>query len=80
MKVRDLIEKLEEYDGELEVVIASQPSYPMEYGIAGVVSEKEMQSRDDEESDKEDNQSSDKVYLVEGNQHGYSKKDIWNSI
>jgi len=38
MKIRELIELLEGYDDDLEVRIASQPSWPFENSISGVVS------------------------------------------
>lgn len=36
MKVRDLIEELEAYDGDAEVRLMSQPSWPFEYSIEGL--------------------------------------------
>ena len=36
MRVRELIELLRCFDTEAEVVITTQPNYPMEHAIAGV--------------------------------------------
>jgi hypothetical protein len=38
MKVRDLIELLENYDDDADVMVAHQPSYPLAETLAGVAS------------------------------------------
>ena len=65
MTVEELIEELKFYDGELEVRFASQPSWPFEYSINGVI-QTIVQHRDEEQ---------DIVYLEEGRQLGYLPKE-----
>jgi hypothetical protein len=47
MKVKRLIELLETQDPNAEVYIASQPSYPIEYTIAGVAIRRDALMGDD---------------------------------
>jgi len=62
MTVRELIEELKYMDEDATVRFASQPSWPFEYSIYGVVQTTVKDSRDNEE---------DIVYLEEGVQIGY---------
>jgi hypothetical protein len=62
MTVRELIEELKYMDEDATVRFASQPSWPFEYSIYGVVQTTVKDSRDNEE---------DIVYLEEGRQVGY---------
>ena len=55
MKVRELIEVLEEFDGNAEVMLATQPNWPFECHICGIV----------------DVEDENKVLIGEGNQIGY---------
>ena len=61
MTVRELIEELKYMDGDATVRFASQPSWPFEYSIYGVV-QTTVNYNDDER---------DIVYLEEGRQVGY---------
>ncbi len=63
MRVRELIEELEGMNPEAEVRFASQPSWPFEYSVSGVV-----EVNTDDEDDRTDTET---VYLVEGDQIGY---------
>ena len=65
MTVEELIEKLKYYDGELEVRFASQPSWPFEYSISGVI----------QTTIREHNNKYKAVYLEEGRQLGYLPKE-----
>ena len=62
MTVRELIEELRLMDQDAKVRFASQPSWPFEYSIYGVVQTTVKDSRDNE---------IDMVYLEEGRQVGY---------
>lgn len=44
MNVRDLIERLNDLDPEAEVLIASQPSWPMQNKLTGVASAEDVQA------------------------------------
>ena len=65
MTVEELIEELKFYDGELEVRFASQPSWPFEYSISGVI----------QTTIREHNNKYKAVYLEEGRQLGYLPKE-----
>jgi hypothetical protein len=73
MTVEELRELLEQFDDETEVRIASQPNYPFEYSIAGAVDGRDIYF---EGADGERNV----LYLLEGRQLGYFRKDVWNMI
>ncbi len=62
MTVRELIQELKYMDEDAKVRFASQPSWPFEYSIYGVVQTTVKDIRDNEE---------DIVYLEEGQQIGY---------
>ena len=61
MTVRELIEELKYMDEDATVRFASQPSWPFEYSISGVV-QTTVNYNDNER---------DMVYLEEGRQVGY---------
>lgn len=63
---------LEDVNPEAEVRFASQPSWPFEYSVAGVVG-----ISSDEEDDRTDVET---VYLVEGNQIGYLPGEVKDEI
>jgi len=62
MTVRELIEELRLMDQDATVRFASQPSWPFEYSIYGVI---QTTVRDNEDNER------DMVYLEEGRQVGY---------
>ena len=62
MTVRELIEELKYMDEDATVRFASQPSWPFEYSINGVI-QTTVRDRNDEKEDI--------VYLEEGRQVGY---------
>lgn len=71
MTVDQLIKALEMYKGTgLEVRIASQPNYPIEYSIANIVTnrEAELDLNEDEEEI---------LYITTGIQLDYSSKKLW---
>lgn len=50
MQVQELIEMLEQYDGEQEVRLAFQPNWPLAFEIGQVVSQDEFEAEIDEDS------------------------------
>jgi len=72
MNVQELIYELEQMDPNSEVRFASQPAWPFEYSVDGVVP-----VGDDEEADHIDVQV---VYLVEGTQLGYLPEEAREEI
>jgi len=77
MTVRELMERLDEFDPDSEVRIASQPSWPFEYSISEVVPVIEDELVDEEDAEEAIKEipdfpkKDDIIYLVEGNQLGY---------
>ena len=72
MTVRELIEELEYLDPNMEVRFASQPNWPFEYDIRGVVVAG-VENRQTEEV-------TDIVYLEEGRQLGYLPKEAKDEL
>jgi hypothetical protein len=77
MKVRDLIEALESYDPDAQVLLCTQSQWPLEAHLAGLTSREEMQGPD--AAPPRDGASSD-VLLIEGQQVRYGSKAAWQSI
>lgn len=75
MNVRELIEELQRFDGDAEVYLMEQPSWPFEYAIAGVVERIEFERDEDEISDGEKKPND--VFILEGSQLRYGSKDAW---
>jgi hypothetical protein len=86
MKVRELIELLEDQDPEAEVLLLSQPHWPFEYSIRGVTSRDEIHEEDEDRDDEgdEDDRDDDRdgaltdVFLLEGSQLRYGSKRAWD--
>jgi len=88
MKVRDLIEILEDQDPEAEVLIMSQENWPFENAVAGVAAREDFVD-DDEEEDEDDEPGAERryekgtapndVFIVEGQQLRYGSKAAWNA-
>jgi hypothetical protein len=76
MTVNELIMLLEDMDGDTEVRLAMQPSWPFEYSIGGIV---RVSSLEDEEYDDEGNGES-VVYIGEGTQMGYLPNIVKNEL
>jgi len=70
MTVRELIQELEYMDQDAKVRFASQPSWPFEYSIYGVV-QTTVNYNDNER---------DIVYLEEGKQVGYLPKEAKDEL
>lgn len=85
MNVGQLKEMLEQYDDDADVRIASQPNYPFEYRLAGLVSAAEVEANQRYEEHGEAVAAAsvtapNVVYLAEGGQIGYSKRAIWEAL
>lgn len=87
MKVRDLIEILEDQDPDAEVLIMSQENWPFENAIAGVAIREDFVDDDEEDEDDEDGTerqyekgtAPNDVFIVEGQQLRYGSKAAWNA-
>ena len=71
MTVGELIQELKYMDEDATVRFASQPNWPFEYSIYGVVQTTVKDIRDNEE---------DIVYLEEGEQVGYLPKEAKDEL
>ena len=86
MKVKELIDILEEQDPDAEVLIMSQQNWPFENGVYGVTVRSEMDG-DDEDGENEDGadttaardgRATNDVFIVEGSQLRYGSKTAWD--
>ena len=76
MKVKELIEILQDYDPEANVLIMQQPSWPFENEIAGVKAREDFEEPDEDEVQSEGKEPND-VFILEGTQLRYGSKDAW---
>ena len=75
MRVQELIDELESFDGEAEVRFLAQPSWPFEYTIAAVV---EASDRPEDLSGYRETPAR-RVLLVEGRQACYGDKALFEA-
>ena len=82
MKVRDLMELLEEQDPDAEVCMVTQPNWPMEYAVAGVAVRSELFDADVEPATEgyADGTSANDVVLVEGRWLRYGHRTAWEAV
>jgi hypothetical protein len=86
MKVKELIDILEDQDPDAEVLIMSQQSWPFENGVYGVTVRSEMDGDDDDDSNEDapaatearDGRATNDVFIVEGSQLRYGSKTAWD--
>ena len=76
MKVHELIELLEGFDEEAEVMLVTQQNWPFENDLLGAV---ERSTYDDGE-DLDDGARMNDVLLVEGYQLRYGSKEPWEYV
>ena len=86
MKVKELIEILEDMDPEATVLLAFQPNWPFEYGLAGVAVRGDFADDEDggEDEGNEERQykrgtAANDVFIVEGQQLRYGSKSAWSA-
>jgi hypothetical protein len=94
MKVRELIEILEELDPEASVYLMSQQNWPFEVAIHGVTVREEFTESDDEDDDGREAPAASEhdrwsarpeslprndVFIVEGSQLRYGSKEAWDA-
>jgi hypothetical protein len=75
MRVKDLIEALEDCNPEAEVLLGTQPNYPFEYSIDMVIERSDI----DDDDPNPDTDSGD-VLILEGSQLRYGSKAMWGVI
>lgn len=68
MIVREMIERLGEYDQDAEVRIASQPSYPLQSTVRGVCSMDEVREYSTDDLDDSNSPEENVVFIVEASQ------------
>lgn len=81
MTVRQLMEELEQYDPDAQVLMMQQPSWPFEYSIEGVTQrwmfDEELATDDAEDRDDRGTKRGSDVFLLEGTQLRYGSKNAW---
>ena len=86
MKVKELIDILEEQDPDAEVLIMSQQNWPFENGVHGVTVRSEMDGEDEDGENEDgpdttaarDGRATNDVFIVEGSQLRYGSKTAWD--
>ena len=85
MKVRELIEALNDCDPEASVLIMSQPHWPFEYALAHVAVRRDFEESAEDDNDEErrpardsEGRSASDVFIVEGSQLRYGSANAWN--
>ena len=80
MTVGELIEYLEQYDRDAQVLLMEQPGWPFEYSINGVVSREEIinQEPDEDRAELGDGEEINDVFILEGTQLRYGSKKAWD--
>lgn len=86
MTVGELKERLEDFDDELEIRLATQPSWPLRFRLAGVTSDEEAfeYSYTPEEQDERGGEPSENfLWLVEGgtphDESPYAPRYVWDA-
>ncbi|MCA3016100.1 MAG: hypothetical protein INH41_27265 [Myxococcaceae bacterium] len=74
MKVKELIAVLKELEPNAQVLIASQPNWPFEIELSGVVTRAECDEPDEEGKASTSDLPPTDVFLVEGQQLRYGSK------
>ena len=74
MKVKDLFAILRDLDPEANVVLATQPHYPMEYALSGVALRSDVSEAENTSSGARPND----VLLLEGAHLRYGSRDAWD--
>ena len=81
MKVRDLIEFLSEMDDDADVIIVTQPAWPFENRLDGIIQRDQMeQSSGGGHFDGGRNGSDNDVLLACGRQLRYGPRSIWDEV
>ena len=74
MKVRDLLTMLADVDPEANVLLGTQPGYPMEYALRGVAVRSDFSGAEDTGAGARPND----VLLLEGAHLRYGTRDAWD--
>lgn len=86
MKVKELIEILQDLEPDAQVLIMSQQSWPFENSVCGVAVREEFNDDDEEDEGDEPEErsyergtSANDVFIVEGQQLRYGSKAAWGA-
>lgn len=72
--IQILADYRDEFGGDTEVRLVSQPAWPFEYSIHGLTKGQEINERDGDAANDDA-----VIYIVEGNQLGYGSKQAWEN-
>lgn len=81
MRVRELLDALEDVDPNAEVRLAFQPNYPLEYSLDNVVTSEDVRQYDADPKDNgdENDEAEDVVWLTVGSQLGYLQANVFEA-
>lgn len=79
MTVNELIERLQEFNGDAEVHLMTQPNWPFDNLVAGVCSQEEMNADEGDTADV-DPEAATVVFIVEGGQIAYGNARAWQVV
>jgi hypothetical protein len=79
VKVLQLIDLLSEYQENAEVRLVTQPHWPLEHGLDGIVSKSEIDAHEADDDEDTPEPEIDVVYLLEGSPHGYGRRAAWDA-
>jgi hypothetical protein len=85
VKLRELIDMLEDFDQEAEVRLACQPSWPLAFNVAGAVADSELADFVDErDTDDVPEPARNVVWIVQGDhpheEDPYAPKACWPAV
>ena len=72
--VGQLIEALQRYPEDANVLIANQPGYPFEVELLGITSREQCGANNDAGTEPTD------VFLAEGDQLRYGSEEVWENL
>jgi len=77
MNVKELMDILQKQDPNAQVKLISQPNWPLEYDIKGIVTRDDLNDEDNHIRSRRPQNTPSDVLIVEGEQIGYGSKAAW---
>jgi hypothetical protein len=80
MTVKELMDILQRQDPNAQVKLISQPNWPLEHDIKGIVNCDDLSDEDNHVRPRRPSNTPSDVLIVEGEQIGYGPKAAWTVI
>jgi hypothetical protein len=77
MKVKSLIQMLENMDPEANVYVCHQPNWPLELTVANVVSREDTLEDPEDEFEERDGSKKNDAIIVAGSHARYGSRNAW---